>query len=395
MVAPTAMTTNLAPVSARVLTSSAPTGAPHLPETARARVPSLDGLRGVSILAVLVAHALGTGNFLSSSVINPVVGDLGNLGVRVFFIISGFMITSLLFQEVAKSGHISLKGFYLRRTFRIFPAFYTYLAVMFTLSVLGVLHLSLADDLHAATYTVNFAHDRSWYIGHVWSLSVEEQFYLLWPVALILWLPGGRPGVAQSTSLSRAESTRRRAKWVAIAVIFIAPFARVGTWVFLPTQRALIGEAFPTIADSIAFGCLLASFRGDLDAHKGYLGFLRSRWFWLVPVAIVALNLSASHVGLFYTFGETLLDLLIAVVIDRAVRLPDGLSGRLLNSRILVHIGVLSYSIYLWQQPFLNRHSSGLFQSFPLSLIAALACAHASYYLIERPALRLRVRLFG
>ncbi len=394
MVAPTAMTTNLAPVSARVLASSAPMSA-RMPEAARARVPSLDGLRGISILAVLVAHALGTDNFLSAGAINPVFGDLGNLGVRVFFIISGFMITSLLFQEVAKSGHISLKGFYLRRTFRIFPAFYAYLAVMFALGVLGVLHLSLADNLHAATYTVNFAHERSWYIGHVWSLSVEEQFYLLWPLALILWRPGDRPGMAHLTPLARAEDARRRAKWAAIAVIIIAPFARVGTWVFLPTQRALIGEAFPTIADSIAFGCLLAGFRGDLDAHQGYLGFLRSRWFWLVPVAIVALNLSASHVGLFYTFGETLLNLLIAVLIDRAVRLPDGPSGRFLNSRLLVHIGVLSYSIYLWQQPFLNRHSSGLLQAFPLNLIAAVACAHASYYLIERPALRLRVRLFG
>ena len=388
------MTTNIAPIPARAPSSNAPAGTPA-PEAARGRVPSLDGLRGISILAVLVAHALGTRNFLPASAVKPYIGDLGNLGVRVFFIISGFMITSLLFQEVAKSGHISLKSFYLRRTFRIFPAFYTYLAVMFTLGVLGVVHLSLADDLHAATYTVNFAHDPSWYIGHVWSLSVEEQFYMLWPLALILWQPGGGPGVAPPTSLAKAENTRRRAKLVAIAVILLAPFARVGTWILLPSERSLIGEAFPTIADSIAFGCLLASFRGYLDKHTGYLAFLRSPWFWLIPVAIVALNLSASHVGLFYTFGETLLDLLIAVVIDRAVRLPDGLSGRLLNSRLLVHIGVLSYSIYLWQQPFLNKRSSGLFQSFPLSLIAALACAHVSYYLIERPALRLRVRLFG
>jgi peptidoglycan/LPS O-acetylase OafA/YrhL len=388
------MTTNLAAISARTPASNVPAGTP-LPAAARARVPSLDGLRGISILAVLLAHALGTRNFLPRSAVNPFFGELGDLGVRSFFIISGALITSLLLQEVAKTGHISLKGFYVRRTFRIFPAFYTYLAVMFTLSALGILHIPLADDLHAATYTVNFAHDPSWYIGHVWSLSVEEQFYLLWPLALTLWQPGGRPGMAQPTSLARADDTRRRAKWIAIAVILIAPFARIGTWIFLPEERVLIGEAFPTIADSIAFGCLLTSLRGYLDAHPGYLGFLRSRWFWLVPIGILVLNRNASHVRLFYSLGETLLDLLIAVVIDRVVRLPNGFSGRLLNSRILVHIGVLSYSIYLWQQPFLNRGSSGLFQSFPLSLIAALACAHASHYLIERPALRLRVRLFG
>ena len=391
------MTTNLAPISAPSPTADAPVavaGAPRA-EAAPGRVPSLDGLRGISILAVLVAHALGTRNFIPISFVKPYFGDLGNLGVRVFFIISGFMITSLLFKEVAKTGRISLKGFYLRRTFRIFPAFYTYLAVMFTLGALGVLPISLADGIYAATYTVNFAHDPSWYIGHVWSLSVEEQFYLLWPLALILELPGAREGVPLQAPLARADSTRRRAKWIAIAVIAMSPFARVGTWIFLPSEHDLIGEAFPTIADSIAFGCLLASFSGYLTAHQGYQAFLRSRWFWLIAVAIVGLNLSASHVGLFYTFGETLLDLLIAIVIDRAVRLPNGLSGRVLNSRFLVHVGVLSYSIYLWQQPFLNQRSTGLFQSFPVSLIAALVCAHASYYIIERPALRLRVRLFG
>lgn len=388
------MTTNLAPSSARVPSSNLPDGAPR-PEAAHARVPSLDGLRGISILAVLVAHALGTRNFLPVSTLKPFFGDLGNLGVRVFFIISGSMITSLLFKEVAKTGHISLKGFYLRRTFRIFPAFYTYLAVVATLSALGILHVSLADDVRAATYTVNFTHAPAWQVGHVWSLSVEEQFYMLWPLSLILWQPSASPGAAPITSIARAENTRRRAKWIAIAVILMAPFARIGTWVFLPSERALIGEAFPTIADSIAFGCLFASLRGYLDANQGYLGFLRSRWFWLVPVAIVLINRSASHVGLFYSVGETLLDLLIAVVIDRAVRLPHGLSGRFLNSRLLVHIGVLSYSLYLWQQPFLNRSSTGLFQSFPLNLLAAVACAHVSYYVIERPALRLRVRLFG
>ena len=346
-------------------------------------------------MTTIKAHALGTPNFLPQSAVLPYFGDIGNLGVRVFFVISGSLITSLLLKEVAKTGHISLKGFYLRRTFRIFPAFYTYLAVMATLGALGIIHISPGDNLHAATYTVNFTEDRSWYIGHVWSLSVEEQFYLLFPPALMLWLGARRQGSAEATPLERAEATRRRAKWVALAVIGTAPFARVFIWTYLPDQRGLIGEAFPTIADSIAFGCLFASVRGSLDVHAGYRRFVRSRWYWLVPPVILVLNHGAAHPRLFYAFGETLLDLLIAVTVDRAVRHPGGLSGRMLNSRLLVHLGVLSYSIYLWQQPFLDRRSSGLLQSFPVNLIAALICAHASYYLIERPALRLRVRIFG
>ena len=144
----------------------------------------------------------------------------------------------------------------------------------------------------------------------------------------MLWLHARRPGVAPPTPLDRAEATRRRAKWVALAVIGLAPFARLFIWTFLPRQRSLIGEAFPTIADSIAFGCLFATLRGYFDANAGYLRVLRSRWFWLMVPVILALNHGASHPRVFYAFGDTLLDLLIAVTIDRAVRFPGGLSGR-------------------------------------------------------------------
>ena len=351
------------------------------------RIPSLDGLRGISILLVLFAHLLGTQGFLSVKVAHT-IGDLGNLGVRVFFIISGFLITSLLFHEVKKTGTISIKGFYIRRTFRIFPAFYAYLAIIVTLGALKVIPLTDADAIHAATYTVNYAHNRSWYIGHTWSLSVEEQFYLLWPAALLLI-----PGAGAATGVPIAEQKRRIALWASIAVILLAPFARIGTWMLLPEQRDLIGEAFPTIADSIAFGCLLAALRNNVGEHPLYLRFLRSPWFILVPVAAFVVNRFAIYVRPFYVAGETLLDLMIAMTIDRAVRFPDGLSGRILNAKPLTSIGVWSYSIYLWQQPFLNRNGPFAVQRFPLNLICAFGAAMISYYLVERPVLELRVRL--
>ena len=190
-------------------------------EAGGSRIASLDGIRGISILMVLVAHLSGTKNFPFTELMHQ-IGDLGNLGVRVFFVISGFLITSLLLHEVKKTGTISLKGFYLRRTFRIFPAFYAYIAIMGVAWALGWIPLRAADVIHASTYTVNYAHGRSWYIGHIWSLSVEEQFYLLWPAALLL--------------LPRGEGTRRGAAIVAIIVILVAPFARIGTWTLLPDK---------------------------------------------------------------------------------------------------------------------------------------------------------------
>lgn len=374
-----------------VLDRPAPRLAPA--EAGGMRIASLDGLRAISILAVIFAHLLGTQNFLPAS-LSRWIGDLGNLGVRVFFIISGYLITSLLFQEAAKTGQISLKGFYLRRTFRIFPAFYCYLAILSVVAALGVIPLGLADVLHGATYTVNYVQGRSWYIGHLWSLSVEEQFYLLWPAALLLLPAYRRAGESAPSRADIAEGKRRGAVVIAILVISVAPFARIGTWTLLPAQRSLIGEAFPTIADSIAFGCLLSGLREQLGRRAWYTQFLGSRWFFLVPVAVLGLNRFADHVRLFYSFGETFLDLLIALSIDHAVRFPAGRSGRLLNSRGMIYIGGMSYSLYLWQQPFINRSSSAFIHSFPMNIIATAGAALLSYYLIERPLLRLRVRLF-
>src|SRR3954453_5101511 len=147
------------------------------------RIPSLDGIRALSIAMVLMLHLSDTKNFLSYRYVEPF--NFGFFGVWTFFIISGFLITSLLLEETASTGTISLKNFYFRRTMRIFPCSYVYLAVI---GVLGL--LPAIDFWHALTYTVNYHQfGRAWHISHLWSLSVEEQFYLLWPAVLCY---GGR-----------------------------------------------------------------------------------------------------------------------------------------------------------------------------------------------------------
>src|SRR2546425_5872998 len=108
------------------------------------RIPSLDGLRATSILMVVVAHVAGTRNCFSLHSI-AALGDCGNLGVRVFFVISGFLITTLLKEEYERTGSISLRSFYVRRVFRIFPAAYAFIAVMLTLNAAGLIDVPLSD----------------------------------------------------------------------------------------------------------------------------------------------------------------------------------------------------------------------------------------------------------
>jgi peptidoglycan/LPS O-acetylase OafA/YrhL len=148
----------------------------------RGRIPSLDGLRGICILLVLAAHVSETSNLPQLFF----VGGLAPIGLVVFFVLSGFLITTVLMTEHSRAGRISLKNFYLRRFLRIFPVAYLYIAVIALLSFWGVIGLRPHDLTFAVSYLMDFHHDRSWYLGHLWYLTVEEQFYLVWPVTVII-----------------------------------------------------------------------------------------------------------------------------------------------------------------------------------------------------------------
>ena len=167
------------------------------------RLHSLDGLRAVSIVLVLVGHVAGTVN--APAILTP-LHNLGNFGVKIFFVISGFLITLLLLDELRRRGKIDMRGFYLRRCFRIFPAFYFFIACMMIAHAGGYLELFPGDLLHAATFTMNYHHDRAWALNHTWSLAVEEQFYLLWP--LLLLLLGTRRALACAARSPRSRASR-------------------------------------------------------------------------------------------------------------------------------------------------------------------------------------------
>ncbi len=218
------------------------------------RIPSLFGLRAVCISFVLLAHLSGTRNFIHSHILEL----YGNLGSRIFLVLSGYLITSQLLREHERTGTISLKNFYVRRAYRIFPAAYVFMAITIALHWRQLTWLNIAA---VATYTGNFYRGH-WVLGHLWSLGVEEQFYLLWPLALVLFF--------------------ERRTWIVLAAILAGPPLHVLFW-FLWGSSSL-GRQFPLYMDALAMGCAMSMLEPRLARWDRVF---RSRWFLLVPIATV------------------------------------------------------------------------------------------------------------
>jgi peptidoglycan/LPS O-acetylase OafA/YrhL len=344
---------------------------PITPHTSNAdHLPSLDGLRALSIALVLLGHLSGTSGFVQ---LDLGVGDYAHLGVVVFFVISGFLITRLMLSERAKNGYISLRLFYTRRGLRLFPAAYAYIACIFLLWLAGVVDLQARDIWHAVTYTVNFEPQRTWQVGHLWSLSVEEQFYLIWPCTFVIL-------------------RTRRAGWVAAGAIVLGPIARSCAWLFLRGTPYRDLEMFPMVADSIAIGCLLAMVRGWLEGKSWYLRLFQPAYSTGL-LALVLLTNRYMGYTVVSVFGTSIINVSLAVLIHRSVYCSRDWVGRFLNWKPVAFVGVLSYSLYLWQQLFLNRNSDAWINTFPQNLVLTVAAALGSYFLLEKPLLRLRHRL--
>jgi len=337
-------------------------------------IPSLDGLRAVSVGMVIAAH-------LSEVVAQKIpfiplwlYAAWGSLGVQTFFVISGFLITLILLKELNATGTISLGRFYFRRALRIFPAFYVYLAAGFALTLAGVFAGELRAFLIAGTYTTNYLGLNSPLLEHTWSLSLEEQFYLLWPAALLLL--GTRKGIKLAT-------------WL----ILLSPLSRLATYYLAPHHRALVGAMLHSGLDSIMFGCLLALLWHNPRFNEFVQPLIRGRVAALSGLFVFVLSpILQAHFRGSYTLvvGLTLNAICMSQILLYVVRVPDSTLGWVLNTRVLRHLGVISYSLYLWQEMFAGANTV---RFFPWSLPAILACAELSYWLVERPSLLLRERL--
>lgn len=348
-------------------------------------LPSLDGLRAMSILFVILGHA-------SQSFGNPhiktLLSRLSQFGVCVFFVISGYLITTLLHREAEKRGRVSLPRFYLRRTLRIFPPYYAYLALV-ALGV-GIGLWSIPADGRwwpAFAYVTNLFPTRFWLLSHSWSLAIEEQFYLTWPIVLATCVR--LRGTTRGSQLSYR---------IACAALLAMPVLRVV--VYEMTRDGIFTEN--VIFDYVAAGSALALFQysGAWDRGRSLLASaLRSG---LTPLAAaLALTLHVFFAsGMRWTFALDLVliipveAMLLALFVAWSVHNKHHPIGRILNLRVLRIVGIGSYSLYLWQQMFLGTESP-MPESMPIlvRILAAAACASLSYWLVERPSLRLRSRL--
>jgi len=340
-----------------------------------ARIDALDGLRALSILIVLLGHA-SRGN-QAPDWLWP-IRDLGILGVYLFFAISGFIITLLMLRERQRSGTVSLSGFWKRRALRILPPFAVACCGIAIAASFGLMQWHWPSFFGALSFTKNFnwlAGD--WFFGHFWSLSMEEQFYLFWPLLF----------------LSLMHS--RRAVAVLLLLVLASPLlALTGLEVIPPT----LANSLPCIP-YLAAGCLLAVLlhtRQRLFARLRLRHRLRCAALWIIPLCAVAAACYKrdGHLLALGTALQAVLLPLAAFVLVAETVMEDGLLRGTLSWPPLRWLGLASYSIYLWQQLFLGEpdtyQAHWFWTAWPQNLVAAIVCGALAYVLVERPSGKLK-----
>ena len=298
----------------------------------------------------------------------------GALGVNVFFVISGFLITSLLIREENSTGKISLIKFYLRRSLRIFPAYFFLLFIYYILEIFKLCEISNLSWLTALTYTKYFNNSSEWLTRHSWSLSVEEHFYLFWPFVFI-YFPDNR-------------------KLISILIILLVPLFRLFFYWYPPIYLMPDLNFFVRI-DAIAVGCFLSLYQDRVqqfinDRGKIILYFSLAILLFLTPLEKWAVKINCNM--FFIAFGGrsgTVGNILIGLILMYSVFGYHGIWFKILNSKILNYLGLLSYSLYLWQQIFTSPLKLWV-TSFPQNIVLIFVCAMGSYYIIEKPFLRLK-----
>ena len=339
-------------------------------------IPVLDGIRGISISLVLLGHL--TIYDQPNALIYSIGTACGSTGVTLFFVISGYLITTLLVREEDKVGKIDLHQFYIRRVLRIFPAYYTYLTVIVFLAAIGLITEVPSHDYLASIIYVRNLIGRGHETAHLWSLSLEEQFYLIWPSLLVL-------------------ATARR-RFVVVTTLILSICIWRSILVF--TSNVSIGSLYMRTDmrfDSILVGCALA-----LLTRTAKFRAFNSAVLSKTPTLLLSLLTMASWPFLarqipYSATVETLTTALLAgIFINWLISNNASLMTQLLSQSPLLILGKLSYSLYLWQQLFLGPAASplGMTRRFPLNIVLALAAALTSYWFVEKPFLAIKKRYF-
>jgi peptidoglycan/LPS O-acetylase OafA/YrhL len=352
---------------------------PGAPTTAEfAHVPALDGVRAIAVILVLLFHNYQTAPGGSHA------WDGGFLGVDVFFVLSGFLITSLLLHEHERSERIDLRRFWSRRARRLLPALFV--------AVVGA--ALLAKFVYAPAIAANVRGEsissllyvENWYrlntmaspsvLSHTWSLSVEEQWYVIWPLllgGLLIWARGRKGLLLGAVGMLALAS--------AIECYFL--FSGIGSRAYNGTD---------TRAQSLLVGAGLAIL-------LLYRPPKPSRWLQVggwVAVVLIAVTIAKTHWNadeFMFRGGFFVFALGVALLIAAIVRSPDALLTKALAFRPLAAIGLISYGLYLYHLPIFywfdgaHTHMRGI-QLLTVRLVVTFAIAIASYYAIERPLRR-------
>lgn len=328
--------------------------------------PSMDGLRGLAILNVIIRHIA-----LKRSWAGWIDGSIG---VHIFFIISGFLITTLLLKEQVSKGTVSLRKFYIRRVLRIFPVAYLYILTLIILSILFHFTLSTKSILTSIFYLKNFPSWSDWYTGHFWTLSVEEQFYVVVPIVLI-------SNVNRYIKLIFIVS-------IVVPIVNIIAQQNIGGFdsvhwihVIISVFMTLLGQGTLYILLGSLFSILI--FKKILQVEK-----LKNYYFLSAICFVVAIAIHFPNSPIFIPYvSSTVFGILMAFVIVLNLY-ENNLLTSILKNPILVRIGILSYSLYVWQQLFTSQQPwSGLFKysdNITLNMVALFLVATCSYYFYER-----------
>ena len=338
-------------------------------------LPSIDGLRTCSVLMVILFHF-------------GISASPAGLGVLGFFVLSGFLITWLLLKELDRTGTVSVGRFYKRRFLRIFPAFYCFWFLSIALLYVRGHAVPWAHALSAFAYFSDYysaiVRPPASYYSHTWSLAIEEQFYLFWPVVVYL--------------------LRNKLRWLNRVVVFVIAFV----WLYRPILRLGFGvnqsyiyNAFDTRVDHIMIGCLLAILLKR--------GLFTAVWNWLYKrpyVSVLTAVLLAASVVAAYLDKTALYRDLVGFIVDPllvALLLVQTLLGagglwNWLQTGVMRYLGKISYSLYLYQQITLYPvrvlcKAMPVFVQLAIALAFTVAVASVSYYAIERPFLRRKAKL--
>ncbi|MBL8899405.1 MAG: acyltransferase [Planctomycetes bacterium] len=343
----------------------------------------------MAILLVLLAHMrfrlFGVGGIFPHATLEAIC-EQGVIGVPVFFGISGLLICSRLLEERRLRGEIDLRGFYLRRFFRILPPYFLLLAAIAGLGAYQGVRIAWSDLQACLGFYRNYVpgeNAASWYTAHFWSLAVEEHFYVLLPTLLVLC------------------TTTRRA-----ALFLLGLAAAVMVWRTTANRISFVSEDF-----------LFLTYRTDIRLDGLLLGALAAialesdTWRerlrrWLAPTCVAAgVLLLALAPWLQLPSRPTLTALLVPLILLGTLLRPESSFGRFLEWAPLRWIGRMSFSLYLWQQLFftplyqpmtdvpLPALLPAALLTWPGNLLGLCVCAAASYYLVERPLTRLGRRI--